>query len=409
MIGSSMALALGKSPLFTDRKIALVEAGPKKVRKNDSEQYSNRVSAINPSSKRLFHELGVWKRFRRYQTVKDMRVWGSYTADTINYAQGSDSDDDIAYIIENDEIVDAVMEELNGCSNVDVFYKSNLNKVDMGPKSVNVQINSEQSCECKLLIGADGANSQVRKIMDTNYLSYGYDQTAIVATLNIMEKQNNTAWQRFLPTGPIALLPLNSTTCSLVWSTSHDEAKVLLSLTPHGFVDAINNAFNSKPVEDGTVTFLKNLLPSFSSHPKFLNECPQVIREIESSRAAFPLGFGHATNYVKPNVALIGDSAHRVHPLAGQGVNLGFRDVENLTKSLSQGLQSGRELSEYAILKQYEQLSQRANLPIMIAIDLIYRVYTSNIGLVRALGSLGIHLTETVAPIKMTMRQVASS
>ncbi|KAF6216892.1 hypothetical protein GE061_001242 [Apolygus lucorum] len=406
-----MALALGKNPFFKDCRIALVEANPKEVaiRNPNNYGYSNRVSAINPSTKDLFNELGVWKRFQRIQPVNDMKVWGVYTDDTINYRDELGSKQNIAYIVENDSIVASVTQELKLLENVDIFYGARINNIELGSSSSRIILNNGEAFHSHLLIGADGANSEVRKVMNVQNISYSYDQTAVVATLNILEQENTTAWQRFLPTGPIALLPLNNCYSSLVWSTSHENAKTLLNLPSTSFVDAVNDAFNSKPVQDDSVMSVTNIFRTVLEPSKLRLEMPHVCEVVEKSRASFPLGFGHATNYVKPNIALIGDAAHKIHPLAGQGVNLGFRDVHHLTAALQNGVQCGRQIGDYSDLKTYEQKSQRANLPLMLAIDMIYRVYSSEVGLIRALGSLGIQLTEGLAPIKNIMRRVASS
>uniref|UniRef100_A0A0A9VSH8 Ubiquinone biosynthesis monooxygenase COQ6, mitochondrial n=1 Tax=Lygus hesperus TaxID=30085 RepID=A0A0A9VSH8_LYGHE len=411
MIGSTMALALGKNPFFKDCRIALVEANPKEVapRSLHNDGYSNRVSAINPSTKDLFDELGVWKRFHRFQAVHDMKVWGVYTDDTINYRDESGYKKNIAYIVENDSIVASVTQELKVLDNVDIIYGAKINTIDLRSSPSRIILNNGEVFHSNLLIGADGANSEVRKVMNVQNISYTYDQTAVVATLKILEQENSTAWQRFLPTGPIALLPLNNCFSSLVWSTSHENAKNLLSLPSASFVDAVNDAFNSKPIQDDSVTSLTNILRTVLEPSKLQNEMPHVCGVVETSRASFPLGFGHASNYVKPNIALIGDAAHKVHPLAGQGVNLGFRDVHHLTAALQNGVQCGRQIGDYSDLKTYEQKSQCSNLPIMLAIDMIYRVYSSQVGLIRALGSVGIQLTEGLTPIKNIMRRVASS
>lgn len=410
MIGSTMALALGKNPMFKDYKIALVEASPKKPFEiTDSSQYSNRVSAINPFSKDLFEKLGVWKRFRRFCLVNDMKVWGAYSDDRINYRDDSAPDRNVAYIVENDEIVNAVVQELNNLSNVDIVYKTQICGIEFNANECTAVLSDGKTLQYQLLIGADGPNSFVRKFMNVDYLSYSYNQIAVVATLNIEEQENTTAWQRFLPTGPIALLPLNSCLSSLVWSTTNEQAKSLLSSAEQNFIDSVNSAFNSRPYKDNAATALNNVIGSIVGRPPPSANSPFISGVVTSSRAAFPLGFGHASEYIKPHVALIGDSAHKVHPLAGQGVNLGFRDVHNLTSSLSHGVSCGRPLGDIVDLENYQQSSQRANVPIMLAIDLINRVYTSEIGFVRALGTLGIRMTESLAPIKNVMRQVASS
>ncbi|KOB66577.1 Ubiquinone biosynthesis monooxygenase COQ6, partial [Operophtera brumata] len=173
--------------------------------------------------------------------------------------------------------------------------------------------------------------------MGVQHLAWNYDQMGVVATLYLAEEgTNSTAWQRLLPTGPVALLPLDSKRSSLVWSTWKDNAKELLQLPEEQFIDALNDALvifkgaNSTAWQRLLPTGTVALLPLGSRRCLLLP--PSVRAIVPASRAAFPLGFGHSTKYIAPGVALIGDAAHRVHPLAGQGVNLGFGDVNHLTE-----------------------------------------------------------------------------
>ncbi|CAH2257104.1 jg11952 [Pararge aegeria aegeria] len=201
-----------------------------------------------------------------------------------------------------------------------------------------------------LKIGADGANSKVREAMGVQYISWNYDQMGIVATLHLAEEsENTTAWQRFLPTGPVALLPLDSKRSSLVWSMTKAQSKELLSLPEESFVDALNDAlwkeYPRSSAVDACVSWVGSVLKQVGLPDGAQRQLPPSVRAIApGSRAAFPLGFGHSTKYVAPGVALIGDAAHRVHPLAGQGVNLGFGDIKDLTQFLSDALYTGLDL-----------------------------------------------------------------
>nr|XP_026494187.1 ubiquinone biosynthesis monooxygenase COQ6, mitochondrial [Vanessa tameamea] len=256
-------------------------------------------------------------------------------------------------------------------------------------------------------IGADGAKSAVREAMGVQYLSWNYDQMGIVATLHLAEETTNTtAWQRFLPTGPIAFLPLNSTKSSLVWSMTDTQAKELLNLPEERFVDALNDAmwkqYPRSSVVDACTSWLGSWLKRFDLPDGAERQLPPSVQSIISgSRAAFPLGFGHSTKYVAPGVALIGDAAHRVHPLAGQGVNLGFGDVKDLISFLSDSIYTGLDITHPNWMEKYESERQRHNVPTQLAVDALSRLYGADLPPLVLARSLGLQLTNALHPIKV--------
>uniref|UniRef100_A0A673AR84 Coenzyme Q6, monooxygenase n=1 Tax=Sphaeramia orbicularis TaxID=375764 RepID=A0A673AR84_9TELE len=320
--------------------------------------------------------------------------------------------DEMAYIVENDVVVAALTKQLDSLSdNVQVKYRSKVVKytwpmphqaADSIPW-VQVTLASGETLQTKLLIGADGPNSMVRQKLGIPTVKWNYDQSAVVAVLHLSEPtENNVAWQRFLPTGPIAMLPLSDTESSLVWSTSHRLAEELLELDEESFVDAINSAFwsnenQSELIETAGSLFrstLSTLMPSAGIGPK--------------TRVMFPLGIGHASEYVRHRVALIGDAAHRVHPLAGQGANLGFGDVACLTQLLSQAAFNGKDLGAMQHLLEYETERQRHNLPMMAAIDLMKRLYSTNAAPVVLLRTFGLQATNMLPTLKEQIMAFAS-
>ncbi|KAG8013409.1 Ubiquinone biosynthesis monooxygenase COQ6, partial [Nibea albiflora] len=356
MVGSAMACSLGMDPNLEGKKILLLEAGNKKVMDKVPDTYST-------------------------------RVWDACSDALITFDK-ENLQDEMAYIVENDIVVAALTKQLDSLSeNVQVKYRSKVVKYTwpmphQAAESipwVQVTLANGETIQTKLLIGADGPNSMVRRSLGIPTVKWNYDQSAVVAVLHLSEPtENNVAWQRFLPTGPIAMLPLSDTESSLVWSTSHQLAEELLELDEESFVDAINSAFVSSP---------RQLPPSVAGiGPK--------------SRVMFPLGMGHASEYIRHRVALIGDAAHRVHPLAGQGVNLGFGDVACLTQLLSQAAFNGKDLGAIQHLLEYETERQRHNLPMMAAIDLMKRLYSTNAAPVVLLRSFGLQATNMIPTLK---------
>ncbi|PNF22636.1 Ubiquinone biosynthesis monooxygenase COQ6, mitochondrial [Cryptotermes secundus] len=251
--------------------------------------------------------------------------------------------------------------------------------------------------------------------MGVQYLSWDYNQMGVVATLNLSEPMNNVvAWQRFLPTGPVALLPLTDELSSLVWSTSIEHAKELLSISNESFVDALNDALWKKCPRDKIIDVatqrLDNLLESVFETSNAVRQLhPSISGVVEGSRAAFPLGFGHATCYVGKGVALVGDAAHRVHPLAGQGVNLGFGDVKCLSELLCEAVFNGSSLGNMSHLMKYETLRQRHNLPTMLATEGLQKLYGTTLTPVVVLRSLGLQLTHVLSPVKKMIMNYAAA
>lgn len=341
----------GQSKRLSDLRILLLESSPSEEIHGfpnswKSRRYSNRVSSISHPSRTLFESLGAWQDIEtaRAKPVTRMQVWESESDAHISFGNGKQI---VNYIIENDVVLEALRRRVP--DSVEIRYSCSADRYDL-PHTIDekaiVYLSDGSAIATDLIIGCDGASSLVRRSMGGQFLSFDYKQMGVVATLKLQnddENKNSTAWQKFLPTGPIALLPLTDDTSSLVWSTSKSHAKSLLSMDPQSFTDALNTSLWS----DGS-----------SSMPRWLHDlqqtCTDVLRDAGrmvsslstsgsykllpppvvgvDSRAAFPLGLGHAINYTSSRVALLGDAAHRVHPLAGQGVNLGFGDVGAITR-----------------------------------------------------------------------------
>uniref|UniRef100_A0A2I2Y6I3 Ubiquinone biosynthesis monooxygenase COQ6, mitochondrial n=1 Tax=Gorilla gorilla gorilla TaxID=9595 RepID=A0A2I2Y6I3_GORGO len=408
---------------FHDKKILLLEAGPKKVLEKLSETYSNRVSSISPGSATLLSSFGAWDHIcnMRYRAFRRMQVWDACSEALIMFDK--DNLDDMGYIVENDVIMHALTKQLEAVSDrVTVLYRSKAIRytwpcpfpmADSSPW-VHITLGDGSTFQTKLLIGADGHNSGVRQAAGIQNVSWNYDQSAVVATLHLSEAtENNVAWQRFLPSGPIALLPLSDTLSSLVWSTSHEHAAELVSMDEEKFVDAVNSAFWSDAdhtdfidTAGAMLQYAVSLLKPTKVSARQLP--PSVARVDAKSRVLFPLGLGHAAEYVRPRVALIGDAAHRVHPLAGQGVNMGFGDVSSLAHHLSTAAFNGKDLGSMSHLTGYETERQRHNTVLLAATDLLKRLYSTSASPLVLLRTWGLQATNAVSPLKEQIMAFAS-
>ncbi|KAF5308215.1 hypothetical protein FQR65_LT06395 [Abscondita terminalis] len=409
IVGTTLACTLGKNTKLNGHSILLLESGKPRSYVLE-EKYSNRVSSINLNTYNLLNKIGAWKHIAdvRCSQVTNMQVWDAISDVMISFNHEEVSKVAV-HIVENNLLMHAVDKEIANLDNVVVKNQIKVKEYllpENFSQNVTVHLDGGETLTCNLLLGCDGVQSQVRNAMRQNYISWKYNQTGIVATLQLSESNENvTAWQRFLPTGPVALLPLKNNLSSLVWSTTPEQAQSLMDLSEDAFVDKVNDAFckpydNNYVIRESTKGF--NSLLEYLELPNFNEkQIPPKITGIDSgSRASFPYAFGHATNYVKQRVALVGDAAHRVHPLAGQGVNLGFGDVSTLNNILGEAVYSGRSLGQLRDLKEYETLRQRHNFPTMVAIDSLHKVYNTDFPPIVLLRSLGLQFTHALNPLK---------
>ena len=244
--------------------------------------------------------------------------------------------------------------------------------------------------------------------MGIENLSIKYHQLGLVANVELAEPgDNNKAWQRFLPTGPVALLPLSDSMSSIVWTTTPEHAKQLIHMEPLKFVDALNEAFYKRYPRNQVVDeMMRNLESLLGTTMGGMGHLPPAIKGVqEKSRAAFPLSLGHAHTYVGQGVCLIGDAAHRVHPLAGQGANLGFGDIECLTHVLSKAVYNGAKLGSIEHLNKYQKERLMKNLPMMFGVHGLQRLYTTDCSPIVALRSVGLRLTNALPPLKVIFKK----
>ena len=412
LVGTAMACALGSSKVLSEKSILLLEGAPCKpiTLKN---AYSNRVSAINHSTVGLFENIGVWNDIKgqRVQEVKKMQVWDACSDSFITFSN-DDMSNPVAYIIENDLMLWALYKRVNELANVCVQYDSRIKDYILPTSSdcimAQAVLENDEKLTCDLLIGADGINSKVRSKMITRLQRTDYKQMGLVATLDLSEPTNNVvAWQRFLPNGVIALLPLDDSTSSLVWSTTQEQAKFLVSLSEETFVDAVNEAFLKEyPVSP----FVENLLRILNLSSGEDLQIPPSIKDVQQgSRAAFPLGVINVSRYVNRGVALIGDAAHRVHPLAGQGVNIGFGDVRCLANQIEEAIYCGSHIGNGSHLNVYQSERMRDTLPKTKAIHYMHSLYQTSFTPVVALRSVGLSLVHAMPSLKKQLIIKANS
>ncbi|XP_037960248.1 ubiquinone biosynthesis monooxygenase COQ6, mitochondrial [Teleopsis dalmanni] len=412
LVGTTFAAALSKTPVLADKRVLLLEGGPPFKGFNPSAPYGNRVSAINQNAVDLFKTIGAWDRMEaaRVKPVKRMQVWDA-SSDALIHFHNEHFADNIACIIENDLMLEAVhslLQDANAKKNVEIRNGVRIEKVSLPSENSSnyseVHLKTGQVYSCDLLIGADGFNSVVRQQMGVNVFSVDYQRMGLVATVDVSDADDNAvAWQRFIPTGPIALLPLNDKTSSLVWSTTQEHARQLCEMGNKEFADAINEAFVKQYPKSELIVKSLNALNSLmgqQQNQQTLHLPPRVTGVQDNTRAKFPLGFLHAASYVSTGAALIGDAAHRIHPMAGQGVNLGYSDIRYLVEALSDAVYAGAKIGDKHYLIQYERKSLIKNIPILVGVHGLQSLYSTDFSPVVFLRSIGLQLTHNIPSIK---------
>lgn len=305
MVGAALACALGESGL----RIALLEAREPQAFVS-GEEVDLRVSALSRASERILSALGAWESIKtmRVSPYREMRVWDAGSAGRVHFDAASIGEPSLGHIVENRLIQHALLERACRLSNLEWFCPAISVAVSFGDEYARVRLEDGRELHAALLVAADGADSRLRDMAGITTTGEPYDQHGVVTTIRTARHHGETAWQRFLPDGPLALLPLADGRCSIVWSTTPEHAEQLLQLPEAEFCATLTE------VSEAVLGDVRACGP----------------------RARFPLRKLHADAYVRPRFALVGDAAHAVHPLAGQGVNLGFLDAAVLSEVLQQ-------------------------------------------------------------------------
>jgi 2-polyprenylphenol 6-hydroxylase len=276
---------------------------------------------------------------------------------------------ELGHIVENSLIQHAAWQALD---TVSVYCPASLVSLEALESGYRLMLDGQDPIEARLVVVADGAESRVRNLVGIGTTGWTYGQRGIVCNVRTQKPHQLTAWQRFLPTGPLAFLPLADGRCSIVWSCELDAAGELMKLEDAAYRERLAEAFG--------------------------NELGDIIET--SPRAAFPLRMLHADTYVKSGLALVGDAAHVVHPLAGQGVNLGLLDVAVLVDVLSAGRQDERDIGELRLLQRYERARRADNLAMTAATDGLKRLFGSRNPLLKFVRNHGLGVVNATTPLK---------
>lgn len=374
MVGAAVACCLGGSNL----RVAVIESQQPQAFSND-QPHDLRVSALSIASKNILETVGAWQGVtsRRCCPFKRMRVWETAGDTTFN------SDDirqqELGYIVENRITQLALLDRLAAFDNVQLIMPQKIVKMDYSNAGSTLQLDDGCELHAKLLVAADGGQSRVRQSVGLGVTSWDYGQQALVIYIETEYGQQDITWQRFVSSGPQAFLPLTGNYGSIVWYNSADEVRRLQAL----------------PTEQ----LKAELIATF---PDCLGEVKQILGVV-----SFPLKRQHAQHYVKQGVALVGDAAHMINPLAGQGVNIGLLDAAALAEVLVNAHQQGKDIADLSVLRGYEQQRRNENLKMMTVMDVFYRAFSNDILPVKILRNFGLGFAQRISPIRNKVMRAA--
>lgn len=369
MVGATLACALAQGGL----DVALVEARePRDDWPRDS--HDVRVSAISAASEAIFRHLDAWPAMvaQRVSPFQEMHVWDAGGSGEIHFSAADLGEARLGHIIENRVIQAALVEQARHSARIDWYCPATVASFRVTDAAVNVELDDATVLSAAVLVGADGGQSRIRKLAAIDTQGWSYRQTALVANVVTERAHRETAWQRFLPDGPLAFLPLSDGRSAIVWSTTPQQAAVLQDMDDADFCAALGKAFDHR---------LGRIL-----------ECGE--------RAAFPLQLQHARQYVQPRLALVGDAAHTIHPLAGQGVNLGLLDAAALAEVVGAAHQQGRDIGGLPVLRRYERWRKGDNVVTMGVMDGFKRLFGSELAALRLLRNTGLQVADSITPLK---------
>ena len=373
MVGSALALALQDSGL----NIVVIDGSPLSVKPFDTQgTFDPRVSALSAASQRILERLGAWPGVaaRRTSPYGEMQVWDGSGTGQIHFSAASVHADVLGHIVENRVIQDALLERLHE-SDVGLLADARLEQMRHSGDDWLLTLADGRQVRAPLVVAADGANSAVRRLTGTETREWDYQHHAIVTSVRTADSHRKTAWQRFTDHGPLAFLPLHREGehwCSIVWSVTPQEADRLTVLDDDAFCRELERAFEGR--------------------------LGQVLAA--DPRQCVPLRQRHAKRYVAPGLALIGDAAHTIHPLAGQGANLGLLDAAVLAEVLQHAHARGERLADLRVLARFERRRMPHNLALMAAMEGFERLFQADQLPLRWLRNTGLKLVNGIPEAK---------
>ncbi len=346
--GMSLALSLAKEGV----EVCLIDKSQPDTSKDF---YTGKTAALNLASQKILEDLGVWDAIKEFSSdFKNIYVWDHEGTSSVEFCCDEVGRNKLGAVVPNKAILAGILSQLSNYSNLQFLTGENLSDLHTKDDTIVLTTASGKTISSRLVVGADGGLSSVRSMSSIKIRTWSYEQKAIVGTLKSTKPHNNTAYQVFTKEGPVALLPLQKNgkeMLSLVWSADTSYADSILDLKTDDFL---------KELEIKTESVLGEL-------------------SLEGELSSFPLHQLHARNYFGDRVVLVGDAAHSIHPLAGQGLNLGLGDVKQLSDGILRARRYGEDVGSKKILFTYSKSRKKVNLRMMGLMEVFKKGFgTSN-------------------------------
>lgn len=329
--------------------------------------FDPRVVALTHASEQLFESLGLWSSIKsqRACAYHHMHVWDDEGTASIDFSAQEIQQTHLGHIVENNILQSTVHQLISDKANISLWKNTKVIALQEGNNSTTIECLDGKTISADLIVAADGAQSKIRELISLPIREWDYQHKAIVATVTTKKSHGFTAWQNFLSTGPLAFLPLGDGSenyCSIVWSVEPQIADELMALEDAIFCERLATAFDYR-----------------------LGEVKAV-----SKRFCFPLKQRHAINYYHNSIVFIGDAAHTIHPLAGQGVNLGLLDVNALVEEIDRAVNRDLPVNDASLLRRYQRIRKPHNLEVMLLMESLKRLFSSRQLWVRWLRNTGL-------------------
>jgi len=387
LVGASLACALGEQEL----RIAVIEAVP--LNSNAQPSYNERTVALGYGSRQIFEGIGIWSAIQELGAtaiekihVSDRSHIGKTRLDCAK--EGLDA---LGYVVDTRLLGRALANRMQQLSNIEFICPAKLHSIQFNQADADVEVEVDglmQTLSAKLVVGADGVQSSVREQLGIKTFDVNYGQTAVITNISVERPHNNVAYERFTSTGPLAVLPMSDVAeslkeiehrCSIVWTVKDKERDEVLALDDAAFLEALQKCFGGQ-------------LGAFTRVGK---------------RVAFPLALKQAREHVRTRLALVGNAAHTVHPIAGQGFNLGLRDVAALAEVIVNAVRENEDIGDLQVLKRYARWRRRDHLRVIGFTDSMVRLFSNNVTPVALARNIGLVATDLFPPLKRLITRQA--
>lgn len=335
--------------------------------------YDGRASALAYASCQLFEALGIWPHMEPYaQPILEIRVSDGPSLLHLHFDNETLGDGPLGHMVENRHTRIALFERLKELEGVTVLAPETITGLDTSGSETTVTLGGGRTVTSSLIIGADGRGSMVRKHAELPVSTIEYAQHGIVCSIEHEHSHCGIAHERFLPSGPFAILPLTGNRSSLVWTEKSHLTETIMGLSDRAFTAEVRRRIGD-----------------------FLGDVSVI-----GGRWAYPLSLQYAADYVAPKVALIGDAAHGIHPISGQGLNLGLKDVAVLIEVLAEAKHVGLDIGSTAVLERYSQWRTTDNASVYAITDIFNRLFSNDIAPIKLARDIGMAAVDQITPLK---------